>query len=100
MSAAQIDISDLKAHGEGFCAGGHHPDPALDAYPLLCWSAAHPRFGEMVVHLSDQKASVHDVATAIAEYQSIDALASRFGTDEAHVSQAIDYAIACGCLAR
>lgn len=98
MSIMESTTSNLAIHGTGFCAGGHHPDPPLDAYPLLCWTGRHPRFGDMVVHLEDQSASVHDVATSIVEYPSYESIASRFGTTVPHVAQAIQYATACGFL--
>lgn len=96
MSAAEIDVAPLEARAEMYCAGGRHPDPPLDDYPLLAWTEAHPRFGRMVVHLEDQRASVHEVALAFAETPSHEAVASRFGTTEGHVEQAVRYATACG----
>lgn len=96
MADANITMPAVAATGEGYCAGGSHPDPPLDAYPLLAWTESHPRFGRMVVHLEDDAASVRDVAVAMVETPSLDAVASRLGTTVAHVEQAARYAAACG----
>lgn len=98
MSSLEAATVELKVKGAGVCAGGKHPDPPLDYYPLLAWTERHAEFGEMVVHLSDQKASVHQVALAFVETPSCDAVAARFGTDARHVEQAVRYATACGFL--
>lgn len=94
MSIAKINFDDFKAEAFGTCEGGHHPDPPIDAYPLLAWSALHPAHGSMVVHTEDGKASVHDIAVAACEIHSVEALAAKFGTTEQHVDQAIRYAVA------
>jgi len=98
MPTSEIEFPRLKANGTGTCAGGKHPDPPLDYYPLLAWTERHPRFGEMVVHLCDQSASVHDIAVAFAETPSYEAVAARFGTSPVFVEQAVRYATACGFL--
>jgi len=100
MADAAVQFQDLKVKGEGVCIGGHHPDPPLDAYPLLCWSEDHPRFGRMTIHLEDNRASVEQVALALATTPSVEALTATFGTSPEHIRQAIDYAVAAGFLGR
>jgi hypothetical protein len=92
MSAANIANVDLKIKAEGFCAGGMHPEPPIDAYPLLAWTWNHPVHGNMVVHTEDGRASVHDVAIALAQTPNEEAVAAKFGTTVGHVEQARDYA--------
>lgn len=92
MPDANIDAAEIRAAGTGTCGAGDHPDPPLDAYPLLCWTADHARFGKMVVHTEDQRASVHDVAVAFATNPSAEAVAKQLGTTVEHVDQAIRYA--------
>jgi hypothetical protein len=92
MPEAKIDQTEVRIKAEGVCAGGDHPDPPLDAYPLLAWTKAHPVHGRMVVHTEDQKASVHDIAVAFAETPSLEAVAAKFGTTVDHADQAVRYA--------
>lgn len=87
-----IENVQIKAKAEGTCAGGMHPEPPLDAYPLLAWTKHHPLHGYMVVHTEDQRASVADIAIAHAELGSLEAVASRFGTSVDHADQAVRYA--------
>ena len=58
MADANITMPEVACRGEGYCAGGRHPDPPLDDYPLLAWTESHPRFGRMVVHLEREVAHV------------------------------------------
>lgn len=92
MPAATIEQVKITAKGEGTCAGGMHPDPPLDAYPLLAWTKHHPVHGYMIVHTEDQKASVADVAIKHAELGSLEAVAAHFGTTLDHADQAVRYA--------
>jgi hypothetical protein len=94
MATAQVDFKALIGKGIGFCSGGEHPDPPLDDYPLLAWTKDHPKFGKMVVHLEDQRASVEQIALRFATNPSIDIVASIFQTSLEHVEQALRYAIA------
>jgi hypothetical protein len=98
MPRADIEFEKLKVKGEGFCIGGKHPDPPLDAFPLLAWSQDHPVFGRMTVHTEDGKASVEQIALALCELPDVAALADRFGTSSDHVDQAIAYATSAGFL--
>lgn len=98
MSEANVALEKYRVAGKGECAKGDHPDPPLDGFPLLAWSRAHPKLGQMVVHLTDNTASVHDVAVAFAATPDMAAVAARFGTDEHHVAQAVQYATKCAFL--
>lgn len=73
--------------------GGKHPDPPLDAYPLLCWAVSHPIHGSKVF-TEDGSASVEAIAMAAAESSNTEAIAAKYGTTPAHVEQAIAYALA------
>lgn len=98
MADANVDLSTLRCTGDAACVGGKHPDPPLDAWPLLVWCPAHAEHGAKVF-TEDGKASVHDLAVALAECPDLAKLAARFGTSEAHASQAISYALAAGFMA-
>ena len=98
MASADVNLTTLHCTGEAGCLGGKHPDPPLDAWPLLVWSPRHEAHGDLVF-TEDGKASVEAVALAVAETPDYDALASRFGTTAEHVRQAVDYALAAGFLA-
>lgn len=91
---AEIVTETIKADARAICAGGMHPEPALDAYPLLAWTRHHPLHGYMVVHTEDQRASVADVAIKHAELGSLEAVAAHFGTTLDHADQAVRYAAA------
>lgn len=92
MPAADITNQEFQLKGECFCAGGMHPEPPVDRFPLLAWSQHHHAFGKMVVHTEDQKASVHDIAVAFAATPSLEAVAAKFGTSVEHADQAVRYA--------
>ncbi len=45
---SKISLGALKCVGTASCVGGKHPDPPLDAFPLLAWMVSHPRHGSKV----------------------------------------------------
>lgn len=100
MAEAKVETVKLIAAGVGTCTAGDHPNPPLDDYPLLAWTKDHGKFGYMVVHLEDQKASVEQIALALSENSSYEAVASKFGTSADHVDQAARYASEAVSLAK
>ncbi len=89
----QINLGALKCVGTASCVGGKHPDPPLDAFPLLAWMVSHPRHGSKIF-TEDGAASVEAVALEAAVMPSYEALAVKHGTTSEHVRQAIEYALA------
>jgi len=85
------------AVGVGYCVGGKHPEPPIDAYPLLVWCPDHERYGTAVL-LEDQSASIEEIAAAVLKMPNIEMIAKQFNTTVAHVSQAISYAVGVGLL--
>lgn len=98
-ASSGIDITTLKCTGRGTCDGGVNPGPPLHDFPLLAWKHDGHHQHVRSVFTEDQKASVPEIATALAGNQSVEALAARFGTTPDHVTQAIQYAVQCGYLA-
>jgi|SRR5271157_1378994 len=94
---SEISLGSLKCVGAASCIGGKHPDPPLDAFPLLAWMVSHPRHGSKVF-TEDGAASVEAIALDVAAMPSYEALAARHGTTAEHVRQAIEYALAAGFL--
>ena len=102
MPTATIGLDKLKVVGEASCVAGRYPDPPIDLYTHLAWTAAHPRHGSKVF-TEDQAASVLEIAIAAAHpvpgaRPDHDQLAARFGTTGEHIHQAIAYAIEAGFL--
>jgi len=93
MADAAIDLGSLKCIGTADCIGGKHPDPPLDAFPLLAWMVSHPRHGSKVF-TEDGAASVEQIGLDAATTPSYEALAVKHGTTAEHVRQAIEYALA------
>ena len=98
MPDANVEQTGWKCVGLASCVGGKHPEPALDAYPLLGWMNDHPRHGRKVF-TEDGAATVEEIALAACETPGLDILANRFGTTPAHVHQAIAYALKAQFLA-
>ena len=95
---SEVSLSKVKVSGKGHCNGGANPHPPFHDYPLLAWThLGHPKHGDGVF-TEDQKASVEEIALALAATPDIAALAAKFGTSEEHVSQAIAYATKAGFL--
>jgi hypothetical protein len=93
-----VELSSLKCTGKGHCHGGKTPHPPLHDYPLLAWTHhGHEKHGDGVF-TEDGKASVEEIAMALPEMPSLEALAAKFGTTEEHVSQAVNYALKAGFL--
>lgn len=90
-----VDHSPFACTGKAGCVGGIHEVPPIDSFPLLAWRGNHPKFGDKVF-LCDQTASADEIALALAETPDISVLASRFGTTDEHVSQAIAYSVKTG----
>ncbi len=90
---SKISLGALKCVGTASCVGGKHPDPPLDAFPLLAWMVSHPRHGSKVF-TEDGAASVEAIALQVSTTPSYEALAAEHGTTEEHVRQAIEYALA------
>jgi hypothetical protein len=93
MASATVTTAPLHVVGKAECVGGKHPDPPLDDYPLLAWSGKK-------VHTEDGRATVEDLAVAVAHTPDFAALAARFGTTDEHVAQAVAYAVKAGFLGR
>jgi len=93
MADAEISLGTLKCVGTASCLGGKHPDPPLDAFPLLAWMVSHPRHGSKVF-TEDGTASVEAIALDASTTSSYEALAAQHGTTPEHVRQAIEYALA------
>jgi len=93
MSDSAVNLGTLKCVGTASCIGGKHPDPPLDAFPLLAWMVSHPRHGSKVF-TEDGAASVEAIALDAATTPSYEALAAKHGTTAEHVRQAIEYAVA------
>ncbi len=81
-----IDISDTKMVGTAVCEGGSHPSPPINDFPLLIWNGVE-------VWTEDGKATVEQLAWALPEMPCIKSLASRYGTTQEHVFQALAYAV-------
>jgi hypothetical protein len=95
---SDVTTSPLKVTGKGHCKGGVNPHPPFHDYPLLAWThLGHPQHGDNVF-TEDQKASVHDIALAVAETPNHEAVAAKFGTTVEHVNQAVAYACKSGFL--
>jgi len=92
MSDSAVNLGTLKCVGTASCIGGKHPDPPLDAFPLLAWMVSHPRHGSKVF-TEDGAASVEAIALDAATTPSYEALAAKHGTTAEHVRQAIEYAV-------
>jgi len=92
MPSAEISLGGLKCVGTASCVGGKHPDPPLDAFPLLAWMVSHPRHGSKVF-TEDGAASVEAIALDVATTPSYEVLAAEHGTTAEHVRQAIEYAV-------
>ncbi len=88
---------DVVAIGNAHCVGGHPESPDLSDFPLLCWAPDHEKHGNQVF-TNDGAASVADVATEFAVNPNLEAIATKLGTTERHVGQAIAYAATCGTL--
>ena len=97
MATAEVELNTIRCVGEASCVGGKHPDPPLDAFPLLCWMPRHPAHGADVF-TEDGAASVLQIATAICETPDYAAVAARLNTTPGHVAQAVDYALKAGYL--
>ncbi len=93
-----ITLHTLKCTGTADCVGGKHPDPPLDAFPLLAWMVKHPRH-ESKVFTEDGAASVEAIALDVVTTPDYQALAVKHGTTVEHVRQAVDYAVKAGFLA-
>lgn len=78
-------MNAITANANAHCVGGHPDSPDLADFSLLCW---HPDRG---VFTEDGKASVADIAVALAETSNLKVLADRFGTSELHIAQAVLY---------
>jgi hypothetical protein len=97
-SVNETDLKGAKFTGSASCEGGHQPKVSLHNYPLLSWMHdGHPKFRD-AVFLEDQSASVDEIAAAVPQAASFDALAEKFRTTREHVVQALDYAFEVGCL--
>src|SRR5271157_1432108 len=94
---AVLTLSGTPLSGTATCIGGKHPDPPLDAFPLLAWMVSHPRHGSKVF-TEDGAASVEAIALDAAVTPSYEALAAEHRTTAEHVRQAIEYAIKAGFL--
>ena len=99
MAEAKVQLNDILCVGKGTCIGGSDEMPDIGAYPMLAWARDHHRFGNQVF-LQDLSASMEDVAMAVSQYPSLEALASHFNTTERHVADAISYAVKSGFLER
>lgn len=98
-SASGIDLGKYKFSGRATVHEGRRPPVQLDHYPLLAWThLGHEKHGNDVF-TEDQRASVVEIARALTETPDFKALAEKFGTTEAHVVQAVDYAIEAGVIA-
>lgn len=65
----------------------------LDGYPLLVFAPIEHGPG---IRTEDNGTLVSDIATAAAESPDFGQLAAKFGTTEAHVADALKYAVATG----
>lgn len=81
----------------GFCIGGEQPDPPLHDFPLLAWAPNHAKHGANVF-TEDGHATVADIAAALPETMNFAVLAKRFNTTEAHIGQAVAYAVNAGII--
>ncbi len=89
--SGDFELSELRVEGEASCVGGDQPKPPLDGFPGLCHQAGHPVFGDLVF-TADQRASVLDLATAIATTPDYEAVAGKYNTSADYVDQAVRYA--------
>ncbi len=97
MADGKATVTKFTVKGDATCVGGRYPDHPLAGFPRLAWMAPHPAYGHKVF-IDDQKATVEDIALAACETPDYEALAARFGTTTAHISDAIAYAVKVGFL--
>ena len=64
----------------------------LDGFPLLVYAPTQHGAG---IRTEDHGIPVADIATKAAEVSDLAVLAAAFGTTVDHVSQAIEYSLAC-----
>jgi hypothetical protein len=65
----------------------------LDGYPLLTFAPLQHGAG---IRTEDNGTPVSDIADAAAASPDLGTLAAKFGTSEAHVADALKYAVATG----
>jgi hypothetical protein len=93
--SASIPLGPMQMVGRAFSDGGFMPDPPLDGFPRLAYSLS--QWGDEV-YTEDGKVSVRDAAAAFRETFDRAAVAARFGTTVAHISEAVVYAKKAGLL--
>ena len=99
MPSIDIGATPYKIIGNAACVGGAvGPEPPICGYPLLAWVPKYRGSGPAVI-CETGTASVHDVACAAASGLPPAAIAAKYRLTDAHVRQALDYAIEAGCLA-
>ena len=84
---------NLKSVGQAECVGGYRPDPPIDGFPLLVCV-------DGVIRTEDGAIAARVVADEY-DAQADETMASRawaYHTTEAHVRQALAYAIIAGWL--
>ncbi len=95
---SDVKTAPLRVTGKGHCHGGVNPHPPFHDYSLLAWTHNGHEVHDDHVFTEDQKASVHDIAHAVAKNPNYEAVAALFGTTVEHVRQAVDYAVKAGFL--
>lgn len=89
-----VDLIVKKIKFTGNCACLHKPGAVrLDGYPLLVHA---PSVHGPGIRTEDKGVKVEDIAAEFAVNPSHEAVAAKFGTTDAHVADAIRYAVAAG----